>query len=261
MKPPVAAMLLFATASAAWGQERVFLRADAARVPAGGPVRVHLESAQGPAAWDNDRVRLLFVLGRDTRENMDRAPAAPGAAGGVALPAPAPGSCAVGLDFKPTVEVMDADALRAFALARCDERLPRSVTGKVRVLRTQSCKALLRVGDAPGSAAALAETAQGAEIDVRMDPTRALIGSDVAFEVSVGGKEIEEYRAFATALATGKTQEIEADDDQPGRFRITESGPWRVEFHRLTKVADGGDADWALVSATLTFEVPAEQRP
>jgi len=164
----------------------------------------------------------------------------------------------VGLDLRPAVETMEADALRTFAAAKCEERLPKSVTGKVRVKKVQSCKALVRVGDdSRDSAAALAETAQGAEIAVRMDPTRTLVGSDIAFEVAVGGEEIEEVRVFATALTTGKTQEVEADEDRRAAFRITAAGPWRVEYHRLTKAAPGGDADWVLTSATLTFDVPA----
>src|SRR5207253_595994 len=112
--------------------------------------------------------------------------------------APPPGAGAVGLDLAPVVETIDADKLRAFCAARCAERLPEDVSGKVRVRRVQSCKALVRVGDAPDRAmAALEETAQPAEIAVRMDPTRATVGSDVAFAVSIAGEDVEDARVFA----------------------------------------------------------------
>jgi len=255
MIPRTAGALSLLLVSAAMGQQVLYLRTESPRVPQGAPVRVRLETPRGPASWDH--VRLLLVLGQDTRENMDRLPAAPDAAGVVPVPAPPPGAGAVGLDLAPVVETIEADALRAFCAARCDARLPREVTGKVRVRRVQSCKALLRVGDAPGNAAAaLQETAQPAEIAPRTDPTRATVGSDLAFSVSINGEDLEDARILATCIATGTTQEVESREEGTGSFRITAAGPWRVEFHRLVRAAPGEDADWVLTSATLTFDVP-----
>ena len=232
-------------------------------VPAGAPLMVHLESAKGPAPWES--IGLILVQGQDTRENMDQLPGAPDAAGAVQLPALPPGAGAVGLDLRPAVETLDAGALRAFTIAKCARQLPEDVTGKVRVRRLQSCKALVRVGDAPGNAAAaLNETSQRAEIATRMDPTRATIGSDIAFAISIDGTDVEDERVIATCIATGREQEVESREGGAGSFRITAAGPWRVEFHRLERAGAGSDADWVLTSATLTFDVPAtkpEARP
>jgi len=258
MNPRTACALPLLLAGAAMGQQVLFLRPQAPRLAAGAPILVRLESPDGPVPWNNDRVRLLLVLGQDTRENIDRAPEAPDAAGAVRLPAPPPGAGAVGLDLAPIIEIIDADKLRGFCVAKSDARLPETVTGKVRVRRMQSCKTLLRVGDAPGHAmAALEETAQQAEIALRMDPTRATVGSDIAFGVSIAGEDVEDARVLATPIATGKTQEVMSREEGAGSFRITTAGPWRVEFHHLVRATAGSGADWILTSGTLTFDVPA----
>ena len=261
MRTRSAIVWLLLSTGAASGQQALFLCPESPRVAAEAPIRVHLESGTAAVAWDDARVRLLFVLGQDTRENMERAPAGADAAGAVALAAPGQGAAAVGLELKPAVEEMDAAALRKFASAWCDGRVPESVKGKVKVRRVESCRTLVRIGEG-GSAAALAETALRAEIDVRMDPTRMKAGSDLAFAVSMSGEDLEDARVFATCAATGKTQEAESREEGAGSFRITDAGRWRVEFHHLAKAEPGGDADWVLMSGTLTFEVPlAEVKP
>ena len=222
----LACALCLLLAPAALGQRTLFLRPESPRLPAGAALMVHLESAKGPAPWE--RIGLILVQGQDTRENMDQLPGAPDAAGAVQLPALPPGAGAVGLDLRPAVETLDAGALRAFTIAKCARQLPEDVTGKVRVRRLQSCKALVRVGDAPGNAAAaLNETSQRAEIATRMDPTRATIGSDIAFAISIDGTDVEDERVIATCIATGREQEVESREGGAGSFRITAAGLWR----------------------------------
>ena len=248
-----ALLAMLALTGPALGQQILFLQAG----PAPDSIRVHLESAGKPAPWDDARVRTLFILGNDTRENRDRGGA--DAAGVVLLPAPPPGAAAVGLDLKPAIEEIDADGLRAFVKDHCEERLPASVKGRVKVLRVQSCKAILRSGDG-GSAPAAAETTQQAEIALRMDPTRAKVGSDIAFSISIGGEDVEEVRITATSESTGKIQTIESRKEGSGLIHVAATGLWRVEFHRLAPAPAGSGADWSLTSATLVFQVP-EPKP
>lgn len=257
-----AAVVAFALVHAAIAQTVVVLRPESFHIGATAPVRVHLESADSTnIPWDDSRVRWLMVRGEGTQENMDSAPGSPRAAGAttVTLPTPPAGAAAIGLDLKPAIEVMDADQLRAFTRARCDEELPDSVRGKVRVARVQSCKALLRVGDGPGSYASTSETTQTAEIVVHIDPTTAAVGSDLPIVTSVAGDDLEDGRVIATCLTTGKTREIRTEEEGKGHLHLDAGGVWRLEFHHLTRAKEGSGADWSIVSATLIFDVPAKE--
>lgn len=248
-----------ALAAAARGQAVLVLRPAAFHVAAGRPVEVHLETGGKPVAWDDSRVRWMFVRGEGTQENMDAAPAAPPGVGvreTVSLPAPPAGAAAMGIDFRPVVETIDAEQLRGFAKSKCDGELPVTAKGPLRVARVQSCKTLLRVGEGGGSYAALSEGTQQAEIVTFMDPTRALVGGDIAIVTSVSGHDLEDARVLATSVATGKTQEVRTGDGGAGHIHIDAAGEWRVEFHHLERGKEGSGAEWALVSATLTFEVP-----
>lgn len=245
-------LALLALPAATLGQQTFFVQPEAARLAPGAALRVRLESGGKAAPWDG--VRWIYVRVGDAQENLDVPPNAPDAGGLVTLPCPGSGPTVVGVDLRPVVEEMDAAALRAFAAAKCDGALPVDVAGKVRVRHIRSCKALLRVGDGPG-AAAIAKSSQGAEIAVWMDPTRAPVGSDVAFAVVIAGAELGDARVVATPGA-GRVQDVRSKTKSPGHFTITTAGPWRVESHHLARADPGSGADWILTSATLTFTVP-----
>ena len=255
-----AGMCVLLAAGAAAGRQGLFLTAESARVAQGAPIRVRLEQDGKAVAWDDSKVRLLFVLGTDRRENMEHAPGAADAAGLVSLASPPAGSAAVGLELRPIVEEMDAAALRKLAEKWGDEELAESVKGKGRVRHVQSCRTLVRVGDG-SNAAAVAEIPQAGSIDARVDPTRAKVGTDVMFAVASGGQDLEDVKVVATCVVTGKAQEAQTREEGLVKFTMTDAGRWRVEFHRLEKAAAGDDVDWVLTSGTLTFEVPAEGKP
>jgi hypothetical protein len=195
---------------------------------------------------------------------MERVPMDPKAPGGILLPPQRPGMYFVGLDLSPRVEEVEAASLAAFAKARSDdEAFEGPAAGRVRVRRSESFKTLVRVGDKgqefAGAAVAIGEGMQAAEIRPLMDPTALLLPSDLAITVSLKGRELEETRVLVTCLATGKTREVEIEEET-GHFRLTEPGRWRLEFHHLVASPDK-DADYNLTSATLTFEVPQPKQP
>src|SRR5262249_49096042 len=59
--------------ASAQGQEALYLRPESFRIDAGAPLKVRLETAKATQAWDNSRVRWLFVRGGGAQENMDAA--------------------------------------------------------------------------------------------------------------------------------------------------------------------------------------------
>jgi hypothetical protein len=252
---------LCAGAAPASGQQTFFLRPEVFRTP--GPVAVHLEADGKPVPWDDSRVRWLFIRGQGTQENRDQAPSPPDqAAGSVALPGPPPGAATAGVDLIPRIEEIDAAALREFAASHCEDRLPADVQGKVRVNRVQSCKTILRVGEAPWAhEAATSETLQAAEIVIQMDPTTAKVGSDALIVTSVGGEDVEDQRVLVTEVATGTTGEIHTKEEGRGVLHFAGPGLYQLEFHHLAKAVAGSSADWTLTTATLTFEVPQAAPP
>ncbi len=244
-----------AVAAPGYAQDSVFLRPVSFHIAVGDPVAIHLESVAGPIAWSDPAVSWLYLRGQGTQKNMDRAPAAPDAAGDVLLPAPPAGAAAAGVDLRPTTQTFDAAVLRAFAASHGLESFPKDAKGPQRVERRQSCRTLLRCGNEPASQyAAISKAGQAAEIVTQMDPTRALVGSDLAVATNVGGEGVA-ARILATPLATGKTTEFRTNDKGRGSVRVSAAGLWRLEFHRLERGPSGGP-DWILTSATLTFEVP-----
>src|SRR5689334_10302601 len=105
-----AAVVALVLAHAASAQTVVVLRPESFHVAAAAPLRVHLESGDSKTVpWDDSQVRWLMVRGEGTQENMDSAPGAPRVAGAttVTLPSPPPGAAVIGLDLKPSVEVID----------------------------------------------------------------------------------------------------------------------------------------------------------
>jgi hypothetical protein len=265
MNPIRAWCAVLAAASLAQAQKTLFLRPESFRLAPGDPVKVHLQVAgeQPATAWDDSKVRWFMLRGESTQENMDRAPAgAVDAAGSVALASPGAGAVAVGLDLKPVVEEIDAQRLREFTKARCDEALPESVKGTVRLERVQSCKALLRVGAAPKATyAATSEASLAAEVVTHMDPTQVRLGSDLPIVTSIRGEDAEDARVLITRLKTGRTTEVRTGDGGNGHVRIDQTGVWRLEFHHLERATAGSGAAWTLTTGTLIFEVPEQEAP
>lgn len=258
---------ILAPALAAAAQTARSLEPEAHTVAPGSTIRLQLRTADtkaAPETFDQDRVAWFFLRGDGTQENMERVPMDPKAPGTILLPQQRPGMYIVGMDLKPRVEEVDAASLAAFAKARSDdEAFEGPEAGKVRLRRSESFKTLIRVGDKnqefAGAAVAIGEGMQAAEIRLLMDPTALVLPSDLGIGVSLKGRELEETRVLVTCLATGKTREVEVEEET-GHFRLTEPGRWRLEFHHLVPSHDDG-ADYDLTSATLTFEVPQPKQP
>jgi hypothetical protein len=244
----LAALFLFAAIASA--QRTLFLVPESDRIAPGAALRVRLESDAKPAPWPE--TCWVYVRAGDTQENLDSPPAAD-SSNLVTLPCSGTGPSAVGVDFRPVVERIDADTLRAFTKSHCEDPLPVDITGELRLRRIQSCKAIVRIGDGPGTAA-ISETSQAADISLRIDPARLKLGSDLALSISLRGTDLEDARITATP-PSGKPVTLHSEDEGAARIPITAPGLWRIEFHRLTKSTDP-DADWDLTTGTLTFTIP-----
>lgn len=223
------------------------------------PIRVGLAAAAGGPAQPWPATAWVFVRGEGTQENLDSPPAAD-ASGQVPLPSVKSGAAMVGVDFSPTTETLAPAAAREFLSARTgsqiaiDESKP-----KLNVRWTRSCKTFVRIGAAgePVAASHVAVGKAGQEVEIRplMDPTAGRIGSDIPMRFFAGGGKAAGARAIATPLATGKPQELRTSAEGIADLRLTDPGVWLIEFHHATKPQD---ADLAIASATLTFELTAE---
>lgn len=247
---------------AASAQEVLVLRPDAFTLPAAAPLRVSMNAPgqADPILWAERPLEWLYIRGEGTQENLHDVAPTIDERGRAALPAPPPDAVAIGADLRSRTTTVDAPRLRQFAIARCDTPLPEGGPDRIRLMQRTSCKALLRIGEAPASSyAAINKGGQAAEIVPGMDPTRIRAGSDLALLTTIGG-EGAPCRVLATHVPTGATAEVRTNEKGRGHLRVSAAGEWRLEFHRLAP-SEAADADWVLTSATLCFEVPDFKAP
>ncbi|VAX39408.1 hypothetical protein MNBD_PLANCTO03-2146 [hydrothermal vent metagenome] len=267
--------LLAASASCATAQEAVFLTPAEGSVALGEVVEFSAAAGEERLAWPTERVEHFFARTAWTQENRDtlaagktdradKTPAPLGRDSGTTIaawPAELPGVLMLGCDFAPRFERVSAESFRAFV----DRVLPVSrrtalgsipSEGEVTLRRVESAKALVEVeaaGERPVSIAT-SKTGQVVEIRLLMDPMHAEVGSDIAVRVYSEIPGPKEGVVIATNTTTGEVMRVLTNDSATANITVSAAGRWRVEFHAVV-LEESGDADWAVHTATVTFDV------
>jgi hypothetical protein len=267
----IPAVFAAACSSLAAGQSVTYLSPDKHQVRVGEQVRLRVEVGEAlqpqRAAWPADAIDWLFVRLAGTQENMheDRVRPARAQDDFLSVTLSHAGVALIGFDTRPAVQQVAGKDLRAFldryveSAALPDARPPIQPTAKLNVRQVESTKTLVRVsaeGDQRShSATAQSKSGQAVEIRPLADPTMVAVGSDLPVRAYVNGSKKVGVRMLATSVAAGKTQQSVTDASGATHFRITHAGLWRVEFHWAEPLKSDPTADWAIYSATLTFEV------
>lgn len=246
--------LVPATHQAAVGQS-VALRVQAPRA----------DGALAAGAWPGAEVKWCFVRVAGTQQNFDTLAADAPGGDAVGLAVERAGVTMIGLDLRPRVETLTGAEFEAFIAAKvAAEALPAgrakaAADAQVRVRRIESMKSLMRVrnerGEAPPAQVAQSKAGQAAELRLMLDPTVGRVGSDVAVRAYVAGDKRPAARVIVQREGDAKAVEFVTDPTGSGHFRVTEAGRWRVEFSHVEALKDDPEAEWAIYTATLTFEV------
>ena len=246
-----------------------FLRPERTVVSPGESVPIRLEAGAGVdprSAWPADGVEWLFVRAAGTQANRHDVRPADGDT--VLIPITQPGVTMIGVDQRSVNLDVTAAELLAFADqagASAVEETLRLVAPEtsLRVRHVASAKALVRTASPSPrpSMIATSKAGQAVEIRVHVDPTVMRGGHDVPLVIYVSGDKRPGLQVRATAVATGETFSIVTDAGGAGRFRIRSTGSWRLEFHEIVPVSGDPSIDWAIATATLTFDVPLQAAP
>ncbi|MFG0259085.1 MAG: hypothetical protein ACF8LK_01925, partial [Phycisphaerales bacterium JB041] len=203
----------------------------------------------------------------------DALPVAPLSGGlGVSWVASEPGVLLLGADLEPRDETVSSGSFASFL----ERVLPASrraalaglleadgPRGDVKVHRVESWKALVRVEarDAEPVSIATSKTGQAVEIRPLMDPTAIVPGSDLAVRVYSRVPGPADGLVLATNVTTGEVVRAPTNETSLAVVPIDEPGRWRLEFHavepREAGPAGGDGPEWAVHTATLTFDVVA----
>jgi hypothetical protein len=221
-----------------------------------------------PTAWPTGEVGWLFIRGGKAQQNQHDVRPQSARDNVVPLRIEHAGVTLIGADRRSPVFETTGAELRAFveqnvaASPAADKARGLPADSKLRVRQIASVKTLIRAA-APGgqltpSAIATSKTGQAVEIRPNFDPTVATVGSDLPLSVYVDGDKLPGAKVQATNVTTGQTATFNANNGGAGYFHITDTGVWRVEFHHAAPLENDPAADWAIYSATLTFEVGAK---
>ena len=236
------------------------------------PVTLRVESGAAltaqTAQWPSNEMAWFFVLADGTRHNHDQIAATDPDKKTVAVELTQPGATVIGFDTKPVISQVSGKDLAAFLTKNVAgaEASPavRELTGRqnLRVRRTQSATTMIRVpaGDHRDLNSAVAQAKTGLSVEIRsmFDPTVITVGSDFPLRTYIGGSKKAGVKVQATSLTGGKTWSKVTDTSGVAYFRIKHPGTWRIEFHHAQPLENDPQADWAVYSATLTFEVATE---
>jgi hypothetical protein len=256
------------------GQTVTYLTPTTHTAALGQQVAVHIEAGEealvSRVGWPTEKIDWLFVRAPGTQTNRENVGPAEPNGDFINVTLTKPGVTLVGLDTKSAVTAVPGQQFTGFILRTAPpERAKESVAAvgdasQVRVRRIESAKALVRVTEAgvpprgtrvSHSAVAQSKTGQAVEIQPLADPTTVAVGSDLPVRAYVLGDKEVGVKVLATSVATGQVKSAITDSSGSCHFRIDAAGVWRIEFHQLKPLHGDPDADWAIYSATLTFEV------
>lgn len=218
--------------------------------------------------WPSGSMTHAFVRALGEQANFDSIPSADGRIAEVA--AAAAGVTMAGVTLTSELAKPDAGDL-----ARLEEPTVRIEAGSaVRLVRCS--KTLVRRDDdatrGQRSAIAISKAGPPTEIRPMMDPTVALIGSDVPLRVFAGSAArpgaVLHARLIApaagAALPEAVEQTIRANESAIAILNVSHAGVWLIEYETVMEshpLADPADpksrkAEVTWYQATLTFEVP-----
>jgi hypothetical protein len=238
------------------------LEPAAFRCEPGRPIGVRIVGGDRPAggAWRAEDVRWMLVRVAGTQHNFDAPPLDESARPIATLELAGVGL--IGIDLQPREVEVQAASLRRFLEERGTREQGAEVAPDrptVRVRRVESFTTLVRCG-APGAAAGRSEatgrTVQEAEIRPLMDPAALRPPTDLPLKLYLGGSPASGARLIATHVPSGAARECRADGSGACVLTLDAPGQWRLEFHSLTRAAEGEEPALVLRSASLTFEVP-----
>jgi hypothetical protein len=214
-----------------------------------------------PVSWPTD-VGLMLVRSGGTQENQHDVQPAAATDNFVPVALGHAGVTLIGVDRRPALLTLTGAELREFATRHTSGRIGAALPPEDRQLRvrhTASSKTCIRAqaDDRPAgaSATAIAKTGQAVELLPLVDPTLAQVGSDLPVITYARGGKLAGVQVLATHVPSGMVTGFVSDSGGSGWFRVSDAGLWRVEFHYVRPITDAA-ADWAIDSATLTFEVP-----
>lgn len=273
-----AGLAVVLTAAVAAGQQARFAEPAAAAVAQGDPVSLALVDADGARPWTEHQAEYFLARTAWSQENRDVVPLAPLSRGLEATwVADEPGVLLLGADLVPREETVGVGSFASFIERVLPATRRRALDGllvaddpegTVIVRRVESCKALVRVeaGDAEPVSIATSKTGQVVEIRPLMDPTAIVPGGDLAVRVYSRVPGPADGLVIATNVTTGETVRARTNETSLAVIPIGNAGRWRLEFHAIEPLEDAaeddaeGTAEWAVHTATLTFDVAAEQK-
>lgn len=164
----------------------------------------------------------------------------------------------LGLDLSPQVAYAPAAAWGRF-LEEHGLEGPATEGELLRVRRVESLKAIVRrASDAP-SAGALAKTGQAVELRPVADPTTLAAYGDLPLRGYAPGGASGAH-VIARHTQSGEVRRTRLDGSGLGTLRLGLAGPWVVQLLTVRGLEGDAQADLELAIATLTFDVPGEQR-
>ncbi len=266
----VAATLIAAgAAAAAAGQTVTYLTPAQYAATIGQRVAVRVEVGDGKAvrqaAWPTEKIDWLFIRAPGTQKNRENVGPRNANDNFINVPLTKPGVTMIALDTKPVEVILTGKQFKAFVRRTMPGEAYGNIiagiadTVRIHTRRIESAKTLVRVADPKGkpashSAVAQSKTGQAVEIRPLADPTMVTVGSDLPVRAYVQGGSQVGVKVLATCFATGTTREVITDSSGSCHFRISAGGVWRIEFHDIRPLFGDAKADWAIYSATLTFE-------
>lgn len=265
-----AMLLTLAMCGVAWAAPPVatFLTLESFDADSGDTLKLHFAAGSSAdaqrAAWPAGGVPWLYVRGGETQENRhdvraerDDTVTVTLEHGGVTL---------LGADLQPTVGEMTGAELQAFVAQHLvDEALQKRVEraaadAKLRVRHMVSTKTMIRAaqesGPATSSAIGMSKTGQPAEIRPLVDPTRLVVGADFPMWTYLNFEKRAGVRVEATCVDTGESTTFVTRPGGIGHFRVTATGQWRVAVSYVEALEGDPEANWAIYTATLTFDIP-----
>ncbi len=246
-------------------QEAEPLRADRYELGVGESLQLSwADVGSGRSAWPGS-LEWAFVRGAGEQENLqDLARSAQG--GSARLTLSKAGIALIGIDRRAEVrDVPRAEFQTFLSTAIPEANLPKAPfdpqgSGPIRVRRLDSAKLLVRVvgeeGFLPNSATAQSKTGQRAEIRPLADPTSLPLKADLPLRVYLPQARGQRLRVRARHVPSSRTQSFLTDAGGTGYFSVELSGLWVVETYHATPTNEDPEADWEVIGATLTFEVP-----
>ncbi|MGE3181613.1 MAG: DUF4198 domain-containing protein, partial [Phycisphaerae bacterium] len=180
---------------------------------------------------------------------------------GFVLPEAAKGTTLVALVIRDDIKLTAAEQQQL--LVRDDinrpgpEAAPPAEDADRNIMRVQSLKSVMTVGEPNGqpSDIATAKLGQPAEIRLLADPSTLGVGADLPLRAYLDGSAIPAARLSATLVGRNQSIEISTDSKGIGRIRVTEAGEWLVVLHVFAQ-SNIDATTWTWHTATFSFTVP-----